>query len=147
MRRFQLGVLIALLGLTACGSDDGTGGATGAPSPVPITYTLFQNEPGVIPASARLEAGPFTLPVAGTVTYTITNRSTTTPHHWDISIIAASEFKFFENGQPFDGFAPHGDVSTQSDSSAVPAGTYTIGIFCRNTSEKCQFWLDATMTY
>lgn len=100
-----------------------------------------------MPANRGFEAGPFTLPVAGTVAYTITNRSSTTPDHWDISVIPASELPFFEAGQQYRAYAISANVSTQSASAAVPADTYTIGIVCRNILEDCQFSLDATMTY
>jgi hypothetical protein len=134
--------LLSVLTLGACGSsttDPGGGG--------PATYTIVQNQPEMIGAGTRLVAGPFTMPTAGIVSYTITNRSTTTPDHWDIAIVPASELSFFNNGQPYTGAAPHTNVSTQSDSASVPAGTYSIGVLCDNLLEDCQFSLDATMTY
>ena len=145
MRRFQFGVLVSMLGLAACGGN-GSNDGTNNPA-APMTYTLWQNQAGTMPAARAFEAGPFSLPTTGTVTYTITNRSSTSPDHWDISIIPASELSFFENGQSYRGYAPFANVSTQSGSASVPAGSYTIGIVCRNILEDCQFSLDGTMTY
>lgn len=144
MRLLQASLLTSFVLLSACGGGGGGNHATGN---TPRTYTLYLAQPGSMPADGEFEAGPFTLPVAGVVDYTITNRSPTTPDFWDISVISSSELPFFEAGQQYSGFAPHASVSTQSDSAAVPAGTYTIGILCRNIFEDCEFSLDATMTY
>lgn len=100
----------------------------------------------MLAAGSRIKA-PFTLPVAGSAAYTITNRSTTDPDHWDISIVPASELGFFENNQPYSAYAIHSNVSTQSDSTTLSAGSYAIGIVCRNILQDCQFSLDASMTY
>lgn len=149
MRMAALG-LVTALAVVGCSSGDGdpAGGSGGTGGPyVPTTYVLFDNDAGSMPAGRGFEGGPFTLSRAGSVEYTITNRSTTTPDHWDVGIMPMSEKAFFENGQPWNAYAVNSNVSTISDGENVPAGTYYIVLVCDNLIEDCQFSIDASMTF
>jgi hypothetical protein len=142
MRRALI-LACAAVALAGCGSGSsgGPGGGT------PTTHALFTNKSVMIGAGQGFE-GTFSLPVDATVSYTVTNRSSTTPDHWDVSIIDASEIAFFENGQPYQSASPvHQNVSTISDAGPLPAGDYALALVCDNLIEDCQFSLDMTATY
>jgi len=125
----------------------GGGGSGGPGVNSPTVHPIFTNEPQQIAAGQAFEA-PFSLPVAATVSYTITNRSTTSPDHWTVSIIDSSELPFFENGQPYQSVSPvHDNVSTISDQGPLDAGDYVLALVCDNLIEDCQFSLDLSATF
>jgi hypothetical protein len=131
------------IALAGCGTSDGTGGS----STQPTTHALFANQPEMTAAGQSFE-GTFNLPVDAAVSYTVTNRSTTSPDHWDVSIVEASELHFFENGQPYRSASPlHQNVSTISDSGSLTAGDYALAIMCDNILENCQFSIDLSATF
>ncbi len=143
MRKLML--VCAVVGLVGCGSAGGSDPT--APGHVIKTYSLFSNQSETIEAGQVFEA-PFSLPYDADFSYGVTNRSTTSPDHWDVSIVDASELTFFENGQSYRSASPlHQNVSTISDGGPLPAGDYAIAIICDNLIENCQFSLDATETY
>jgi hypothetical protein len=142
-RALMLAYTVAALGACGGSGSEGPGGASNTPTP----HALFTNKSEMIAAGQAFE-GTFSLPVAATVSYTLTNRSTTSPDHWDVSIVDSSELSFFENGQPYQSVSPlHQNVSTISDSGPLPAGDYAIALICDNLVENCQFSLDATATF
>jgi hypothetical protein len=146
MRR-ALMLVCAMAGLMGCGSETGSPGGGGPGGHVVMTYSLFSNQPEMI-AAGQPFLGTFTLPYDATVAYTVTNRSTTSPDHWDVSIIDMAEASFFENGQPYRSASPlHRNVSTISDSGPLAAGNYALALICDNIFENCQFSLDMTATF
>lgn len=130
----------------ACGSEGdggypppsgGTGGTTQPPAPK--DHTIQGETPGMTNANQGLSVGPFTLPTAANVTYSVTNRSTTSPDHWDTGIMPMSELYYFQKGQPYKAFGVKENVSSVIEVVEVPAGTYYLVIACRNVIEDCQF--------
>jgi hypothetical protein len=138
-------ILIWAVGaLVGCGSSSNSGGPAAG---TPTSHALFTNQSEMIAAGQGFE-GTFNLPADATVSYTVTNRSTTTPDHWDVSIVDASELQFFEKGQPYKSASPlHQNVSTISDSGSLSAGDYALALVCDNVLENCQFSLDLTATF
>jgi hypothetical protein len=87
------------------------------------------------------------MPLAGTLQYTITNRSTTTPDYWDVAFVTPTEYSYLINGQAWQGYALSLNVSTQSNSAAVPAADYYFVVVCRNIAENCMFSYIVLATY
>lgn len=142
-------ILLSALAVPACGSVAADTGATGGPASHPIVSGAT---PQVVPAGGRIK-GQFTLPVMGTVNYTITDNAadspaTASPGHWDVSIISASELALFAAGQPYASqVRVHQNVNAISDSLTLPAGYYAIAIVCDNPVEDCRFFIDGWAMY
>lgn len=123
----------------------GTGGMTAPPAPT--NHVINIEVPGTTPANRSLLVGPWSVPKSATVTYTVTNRSTTTPDHWDTAIVPMSELEYLKNGQPVRTFGLRENVSTVTEAVVIPAGTYYLAIACRNVIEDCQFSYEITALY
>lgn len=136
----------------ACGTEDddegggypppstGTAGTGGTMTPpAPINYTISLETPGMLEPNMGLAVGPWSLPKRASVTYEITNRSSTTPDRWDVGILPMSELQYYQNGQTFNALGAKANVSTHSETVSIAAGTYYLVVACRNAFERCQF--------
>jgi hypothetical protein len=152
--RTNIGILALAMLLAGCGSDtSGDGGGTihtsgdgGGTIHTPQTYTIYNDVYGQIGAGT-VGAYAVSIPLAGTLQYTITNRSTTTPDYWDVAFATPTEYSYLANGQAWQGYALSTDVSTQSNSAAVLAGDYYFVVVCRNVVEDCMFSYTVLATY
>jgi hypothetical protein len=137
MHRSMVGLICAaVLSVGACGGE-----------PERMEYSIFQNTSGMVsPGDTFLYQFP--LPGNSQVKYTIENRSSTTPDHWDIAVLESSEFDFFTNGQPFRSFANHTNVSTTSGMTDIAsAGNYAVAVKCVNAIENCQYSISVRAIY
>jgi hypothetical protein len=147
----RLSLYVIPLALAGCvdGLQASPGGApsSGSPAPSAAEYTLVAARPGELPPDDVLDQ-PFDLPAPGTVSFSIANRSTDEPDHWDIGIFSEAEFQRFQNGRPATGYAFVQDVSARQASADVPeGGRYHLGIRCRNPYQACLFTFAVNARY
>lgn len=130
----DLGPVLALAAVCSCGGD----GADGSGPQQPIDHILAPDTALTLNAGAVADVA-ISLPTAAVVTYTIMDRSTTTPDTFDAAIFTDAEFTYFRNAQPSQGYAPKRSAAPANATGNVPAGTYHLGIRCTNVLENCQF--------
>lgn len=156
MGRLALALLVLLAGCgggtTTTTHTPGGGGSTGTTTtqpPVPTLHTLYPdtmaNPQG---AATGLSYGPFTLP-ASTVSYMITERTTTlTQDTWTTAIVSSSELARANAGQDYRGYAiSTKHTGTVSATAVVPADAYNLVVYCDNVLEDCVYSFEVQATY
>lgn len=151
----RIALLLPVLLVAACGgmsttnNPPGGGGSGGTTPPVPTVHVIASDTIAPTLGANRTQFfGPFSLPAA-TVSYMITERTTTlTQDMWTTGVAAAAQYSLAQAGQPYQVYGLKSNVTgTTSASALVPADSYYLSIFCNNFADDCVYSYQVSATY
>jgi hypothetical protein len=120
--------------------------ATSSGGPTPVDHTLASAVPLTIKAGSTVQV-TFDVPTTASFTWSLADRSSTSPDTFSVKALSESEYGNYLAGQPTLGYASKKGTAPDSASDTLPAGGYHLLATCTNLLENCEFAYTLVATY